>query len=172
MPSLNLSEHQIQSASGVYAIRHLPSGKVYVGSAKGRSREGCNMSMEHGIQKAFFDWARLHPEARHAYAVPNGGHRSKATAGRLKAEGVRAGVLDVCLPKMRGGCGALYIEFKAGRNTMSKEQAEEAARLVDDGYAVACCWDALQAIEFTQAYLRGEIGPALIVLKRASPRGD
>lgn len=125
---------------------------------------------EHGIQSSFFDWARLDPDARCAYAVPNGGHRHPATAGRLKAEGVRAGVLDVCIPKMRGGCGALYIEFKAGRNTMSKEQALEADRLVADGYAVACCWDALEAIEFTKLYLKGEIPPGFIVLKAAAPR--
>lgn len=33
-----LSEHQVQPVAGVYAIRHLPSGKCYVGSAKNMRR--------------------------------------------------------------------------------------------------------------------------------------
>lgn len=121
---------------------------------------------EHQIQSAYFDWARVHPLARRAYAIPNGGQRHVVVAAKLKAEGVRKGVLDVCVPTMAGGAGALYIEFKAGSNNLSKEQAEEAGMLVQHGYAVAVCWDTETAIEVTQSYLRGEIGPALLVMKK------
>lgn len=131
---------------------------------------GMARSPEHDIQRAYFDWARLDGEARCAFAIPNGGHRHIVTAAKLKAEGVRAGVLDVCLPKMRGGCGGLYIEFKAGSNTLSEEQLSESHRLVSDGYAVAVCWDAVMAVDFTREYLAGRVGPSFTVLKPARKR--
>jgi hypothetical protein len=40
----------------------------------------------------------VHPELRSIFAVPNGEYRSDGDGGRLKAEGVQAGVLDVCVP--------------------------------------------------------------------------
>lgn len=121
---------------------------------------------EHQIQSAYFDWARMHPVARRAYAIPNGGHRHIAVAGKLKAEGVRKGVLDVFIPVAAGGAHGLCIEFKAGRNNLTPEQAEEAAALVCDGYAVGVCWDTGEAIDLTLRYLAGEIGPCLMVTGR------
>lgn len=118
---------------------------------------------ESAHQQAYFSWARLHPVAQRAFAIPNGGQRHKATAGRLKAEGVRAGVLDVMLPVARGSCHGLWIEFKFGKNTLSKEQAEEADALVAAGYAVVVAWDWERAKDWTIAYLCGELTPALIV---------
>ncbi|MBC3486703.1 VRR-NUC domain-containing protein [Pseudomonas sp. SWRI50] len=47
------------------------------------------------------------------YHVPNGGHRIKAVAAKLKGQGVKAGVPDLVLPMARGGYFGLYIEFKA-----------------------------------------------------------
>lgn len=120
---------------------------------------------EHQVQSAFFDWARRHPVARRAYAIPNGGHRHVVVASKLKAEGVRKGVLDIHLPVPRGGAHGLWIEMKAGAGRMTPEQATEAGALVADGFAVAVCWDTLSAIAITQQYLAGVIGPALLVLK-------
>ncbi|MFN3375505.1 MAG: VRR-NUC domain-containing protein [Burkholderiaceae bacterium] len=123
---------------------------------------------EHQIQSSYFDWARQHPLARRAYAIPNGGKRNLVVAMKLKAEGVRPGVLDVCLPIPCGGAAGLYIEFKAGRNGLTDEQATEADTLVRDGYAVAVCWDAGDAIEVTRQYLAGDLGPCLMLMKRTS----
>ena len=57
---------------------------------------------EHLHQKALFEWAdRMEgawPELRLMYAIPNGGLRTKAQAGKLKAEGVKPGVPDIHLP--------------------------------------------------------------------------
>ena len=116
---------------------------------------------EHEIQSAFFDWARLHSEARRAYAIPNGGGRSKAQAGRLKAEGVRAGVLDVHLPVPRGGAHGLWIEFKSAKGRPSAEQALEIDALVRDGYAVCLAKTTEGAIDVTTRYLAGAVGPSM-----------
>jgi hypothetical protein len=121
---------------------------------------------EHKIQAAFFEWVRyksiLHPELHLIYAIPNGGQRSPATAGRLKAEGVRAGVLDVCLPVPRWPYFGLYIEFKAGNGKLSPAQNEYQELLRAVGHAVAVVWSVDSAIEAVTAYL--ELPPVLAKL--------
>ena len=71
---------------------------------------------EHQEQCALMDWARLsekrYPELKWLFAVPNGGKRSKAVAGKLKASGVKPGVLDLNLPVRRGLFTSLWIEKK------------------------------------------------------------
>lgn len=101
---------------------------------------------EHGHQRALFAWI-LHPttlavipELCVAYAVPNGGKRGIVTASKLRAEGVRAGVPDVCVPLARAFCNALYVEMKVGDNTVQEEQAQFHRALRTTGNAVAVCW--------------------------------
>lgn len=108
--------------------------------------------------------------ARRAYAVPNGGHRNIVTASKLKAEGVRAGVLDVCLPVPSGSAHGMYIEFKAGKNTLSPAQQAEAEALAADGFVVLLCWGAIVAIELTQQYLDGKLLPGIIDMRPVNPR--
>lgn len=104
---------------------------------------------EHSDQVALFRWAALqanrYPQLRLMFAVPNGGIRSKATAAKLKAEGVKAGIPDVCLPVPIDGFGACYIEMKrakekgkpAGRESQAQKDMRKA--LSDAGnYAVVC----------------------------------
>lgn len=111
---------------------------------------GAPVPTEHAEQVALFDWADVvtwgNPDAAAAlglmYAVPNGGHRHRATAGRLKAEGVRAGVPDVCLPcrSVEGTRIGLYIELKrrtGGR--VSPAQADWHERLRAVGHRVEVC---------------------------------
>lgn len=112
---------------------------------------------EHAIQAAFFEWALMHPEAKRAFAVPNGGLRSKAVAGKLKAEGVRSGVPDVCLPKARGGYHGLFIEFKSAKGRPTEAQLQELALLEADGYAVAVCNSTGAAVRLVIAYLDGKL---------------
>jgi len=81
---------------------------------------------EHSIQVSCCRWFRLQYRqfARLLFAIPNGGARSKTTAAKLKAEGVVAGVADLCLAVPRGGYGALYIEMKQRGNYQQKNQKE------------------------------------------------
>ena len=98
--------------------------------------------MEHETQVAFFEWAswQRFPGIELLHATPNGGLRSKATAGKLKAEGVKAGHPDVSWPVARGGFIGLAIEFKHGDGNPTKEQRERIDRLQREGWCVAVCW--------------------------------
>lgn len=95
------------------------------------------------------------------FAIPNGGHRHKATAGRLKAEGVRAGVPDLCLPVPRNGYGALYIELKAPREPgstkragkLSPAQSEFGRQLIAAGNAWSVCFGWEEARQHIEGYL-------------------
>lgn len=76
---------------------------------------------------------------------PNGGSRKKAEAGRFRAEGVKAGVPDLCLPVARGGFHGLYIELKRQKGSKtSDDQKAWLSNLEKQGYFVALCkgWEA------------------------------
>ena len=91
---------------------------------------------EHDIQSAFIAWCRFwsqrpgYEDLAWIFAVPNGGQRSKATAGRLKAEGVVAGIADVLWLRPGGRLvdggwrDAFYLalEFKTDGGRQSPEQ--------------------------------------------------
>lgn len=101
----------------------------------------------------------MHPVARRAFAVPNGGARSKVTAAILKAEGVLPGVPDVILLEPRGGFHGMAMEFKAGRGSLTSEQSDMLQHLAEQGYCCAVAYDAELAWRFTVSYLRGEMSP-------------
>ncbi len=109
-------------------------------------------------QASLMSWAQMQswrwPELALLFHIPNGGGRSKAEAGRFKAEGVKAGVPDLFLPVPRGEHHGLFIELKrqaGGR--VSDEQKVWIAQLQAQGYRVEVCkgWEA--AAEVLKDYL-------------------
>lgn len=98
---------------------------------------------EHGEQAALFGWAyfatSMWPELALLHAIPNGSHRHKATAARLKKEGVKRGVPDICLPVPRQGYHGLYIELKVAGGTTSSAQRWWLDRLTAEGYLAVVC---------------------------------
>lgn len=135
---------------------------------------------EHAEQVLLFSFARMqeprHPELRLMFAIPNaggysGGFKSNvARVVRMKREGLKPGVPDVCLPVARGGFHALYIEMKRLKPRMTKtkgmrydatkqtpEQIEWMDRLSEAGNLVAVCTSAQEAQATVMAYLHGEI---------------
>jgi hypothetical protein len=133
---------------------------------------------EHNIQAACVRWfGYAHPELRGLlFAVPNGGARSKATAGRLKAEGVVAGVSDLILLVPRNTnpsieeygtvtleidgqipeiwYHALCIEMKKKGGYQSPEQKEWQKKVEGHGYKYAVCRSLDEFIDTVEAYLR------------------
>jgi hypothetical protein len=109
-------------------------------------------------QVALFNWLRVrHPEAwRLAFHVPNGGHRHKATAAKLKAQGVKAGVPDISIALARGGHHGLYIEFKATPPhdaEVASSQKEWLCALVEQGYKAVVCRGMKEAMAVIDDYL-------------------
>ena len=126
---------------------------------------------EHRAQVAVVTWATLaraeFPELASLFAIPNGGHRNVIVARKLKAEGVRAGVPDLCLPVARGGWHGLFIEMKASaedrrlqttdrrprKGVVSAEQSMWALRLETQGFKVAVCYGSAAAEAVLREYL-------------------
>lgn len=129
---------------------------------------------EHAQQCALFCWAALpeqqtrYPQLKWMFAIPNGGSRgdnplrARKIGGELKAEGVKAGVLDIFLPVamereqysdqwMHG----LFIEMKVKSNKPSKEQTEFANAMKYAGYEIALCYSWLEAVAAIERYLGG-----------------
>jgi len=96
------------------------------------------------------------PRYRLLLAIPNGGHRSKRTAGKLKAEGVRAGVPDLFLPVAAHGMHGIWLELKCEKNKPSVAQAAWAKALREQGYCVEVVYDHPQhALNLIAWYLSG-----------------
>ena len=98
---------------------------------------------EHEEQRNFVRWFRQSwPEVR-IFAIPNGGARSPATAARLKAEGVEAGVPDLFVPAWK-----LFIEMKRVKGgKVSQEQKKYHNYLESVGYRVIVSMGAQDAIK-------------------------
>jgi hypothetical protein len=141
---------------------------------------------EHGEQSALFCWAAkamwqgferancmanylvpppqgftgvpLVEDLRWMHAIPNGGGRSARQGADLKAEGVKGGVADVCLPVPRGKHHGLYIEMKKAKGVpsdVSKEQLEFGKFVLARGYVWIVCFGWQQAAKIVQLYLEG-----------------
>jgi len=155
---------------------------------------------EHGHQCAVMQWVALVGMKSDIaellwmlHAVPNGGDRSKSVGASMKAEGVKKGVPDLCLPVPMGspdgtGIGwegvypGLYIEMKTPEafakkdNGCSAEQLEWHRRLRAQGYAVAVCAGWQSACWALGLYLHGELvmpegGGALLASACEHPPG-
>ena len=118
---------------------------------------------EHNIQCACVRWFNYQwPEYRGLlFAVPNGGARSKATAGKLKAEGVVAGVADLillvpflqeCVQYFNGLC----IEMKTSKGKQSQEQKDWECKVRGQGYEYRVIRSLDEFIEVVDSYLKGE----------------
>lgn len=142
------------------ARRKNPQFKINAGESIPSTifRESIDL-LEHDIQKQFFSELEIfqfkgEPLRQYFYAVPNGGGRSKSEAGRLKAEGVTAGIPDVCCFIPSQNFHGLYIEFKKPKSgRLSTEQKAVIPRMRSMGYKVVVCRCASQAINEVLTYL-------------------
>ncbi len=112
---------------------------------------------EHDDQVALFQWREFamiqQPELALLFAIPNGGLRNKAVAAQLKAEGVEAGVPDMCLPVPRGRYHGLFLELKTESGRVSKEQKWWITQLKVRGYRVEVCRGWGKAVNALNEYL-------------------
>lgn len=89
---------------------------------------------EHEEQRAFVSIFRKSFDAR-IFAIPNGGKRGKAEAGRLKSEGVSPGVPDLFIPEW-----SLWLEFKRQKGgRLDPAQKDWHDYLLSIGHFVKIC---------------------------------
>ncbi len=74
--------------------------------------------LEHRTQCAVVGYAQIKAKTEPLwgmlFAIPNGGDRDPRVGAKLKQEGVRRGVPDLCLPVPNGVFNGLYIEMNLG----------------------------------------------------------
>lgn len=108
-------------------------------------------------QACLFRWANFYsgkyPELDLMYHIPNGGKRDKGTAKRLKAEGVKSGVPDICLPVARSNYHGLYIELKVNKNKPTETQERWLTNLSKQDYHTAVCYGWEEASKTILKYL-------------------
>ncbi len=92
--------------------------------------------VEHQEQVALFKWLALkYPEQNAVtYAVPNAARRSPRQGAYMKAEGLKAGVPDICMAYATSGFHGLYIELKTIKGRPTDSQKEWIDRLWVNGY--------------------------------------
>lgn len=115
---------------------------------------------EHQEQSALIQWwgyqcKRFGIAEKLLYAIPNGGFRHPAIAGKLKAEGVRSGVPDLMLCAARAGHHGLYVEMKAIAKYPTPDQKDYHELLREAGYRVEVCRGAAEAQSTITSYLEG-----------------
>lgn len=127
-------------------------------------------------QVALFNFLRTleeqYPILKWIHSIPNGGHRAATTARKMKAEGVKAGVLDVFVPVCRLSENlpyfgtiefpGLYIEMKFGKNTMTENQTEFANFVANQGYLVKICYTWIEAAQEIFDYLDLELPEGVV----------
>lgn len=109
--------------------------------AAGVLPNGCHRHDEHDLQTCCMTWLRYqHPQLdRVTFAVPNGGRRDVATAGKLRAEGVKAGVSDIIMLLRTEHYGALCIEMKTDVGRQSPAQRQWQRDVEEAGMKYVVC---------------------------------
>ena len=112
-------------------------------------------------QEAIFKWAAYMsgqcPELKLLYHIPNEGKRAAYTGHRLKLQGMKAGVPDMCLPVARGSFHGLYIELKHGKHKPTPEQTQWIHNLREQGYCAAVCYGWEETVRFITNYLNNKL---------------
>ena len=110
---------------------------------------------EHRLQTLVMQHIELHGGLYYAFAIPNAARRNPLLASRMKAEGLRAGVADICVMMPKGQCG--WLELKAGTKGRQSDAQKgfeaickrlghdyELARSLDEAIAILKRWGALK----------------------------
>lgn len=134
-----------------------PTFQRWTGPPKAR---GPGRRLEEAEQRALMSWADLVQVGQHTLAqwlihVPNGGGRSKAEGGILKAMGVKAGVPDLLLPIRTARYSAGWWELKYGDGSLSQAQRDRIAMLRAGGAYCGVYWHWQECAVDVLRYLEG-----------------
>lgn len=87
------------------------------------------------------------------YHVPNEGRRSIYAGAKLRRQGMRKGVPDLCVPVAKGRYHSLYIEMKDKGGKPTSEQVDWIYLLRGQGMCAAVCEGAGNAIALIDKYM-------------------
>jgi hypothetical protein len=130
-----------------------------------RPRSETDEPLEHDEQKAVCSWWFHYSKTKQLdhrllVAIPNAqallrfADNPNAFIGYLKAEGMRVGMLDLCLFVARGIHHGLIIEMKRRtKGVVSDDQKEMIEILVPQGYRAGVCRGGDEAISVIRDYL-------------------
>jgi len=126
---------------------------------------------EHNEQCVVISWCEMnkarYPCLGFIYAIPNMGKHHVSFRMKQAREGLKKGMLDLCLPWPKQDftvgeivgfgnffvlCG-LYIEMKIKPNKLTPEQKDWIKFLQDAGYEVKVAWSADEAIVILKEYV-------------------
>ena len=124
-----------------YIVLKIPPRQFKRRTVRKIKTSGDTVPTEHEEQRDFVMWFRQTYPGVLIFAIPNGGPRSKIAGGKLKAEGVVAGVPDLFIPEWR-----LFIEMKRAKGgVVSEAQSIQMAELKRIGYNCRICRGAAEA---------------------------
>ena len=105
-----------------------------------KKNRGKSAVSEHDLQVVCVRWARLQYPKLIVFAIPNGAWCGYKQGRKLVAEGMQKGIPDLCIALPRKGYHGLFIEMKAGkRGVVRDEQTEMMIKLKEAGYCCAVC---------------------------------
>lgn len=92
--------------------------------------------LEHKFQSSIFEYVdkALPALRKYMFANANGGKRNIVVATKLKKEGVTSGVWDIFISIPNLYKHGLYLECKAGKNSLTEKQKEFAKNVWAIGY--------------------------------------
>lgn len=109
---------------------------------------------------ALMDWIRMQPNI-HKYAIHIANERYLnvkdnpklwAVGSKLKKMGVKKGVPDFFFACPKGEYHGLWLELKAGKNKVTKEQQDFLTLMTKVGYLAVCVTGCDPAIAFIKEY--------------------
>lgn len=126
------------------------------GSAKKKKRN----NEEEQLQCGCNSWNKLnskkYPLLEWMFHSPNGGGRSKAESGILKAMGVKPGVPDFILPfPSEGGYQGLAIELKSEIGRLSDDQRAWLRHAYQQGWCVSVVRTLEQHMDVVKEFMNG-----------------
>jgi len=117
---------------------------------------------ESSEQSALIQWAEaqssVYPELQLLYSIPNQGGSGKQAiirGQRMRREGQKKGIPDLCLPISRGNFLTLYIEMKdvGNKGRLTKEQTKWISLLSSVGHNCQVCHGFEEAMNTLLNYL-------------------
>jgi hypothetical protein len=109
---------------------------------------------EHEDQREVVFWFRRKYRTVRMFAIPNGGFRSRATAARLKAEGVSKGVPDLFVPEL-----LLWVEMKRSKDGRLSPDQRDWIRYLEGtcGHTAMVCYGAEDAKAKIEEFMRARL---------------